>query len=310
MSADPAEATVTPPGSSAASGDLLSTRRRAEELGARLPGLLVEADRIAATVAPGVHGRRRTGQGESFWQFRNYQAGDDAAKIDWRQSARSRALFIREQENEAAESVWLWCDLSPSMRFASAKGRPSKLDRALLLTVGLASLLIRGGERVALLGSGERPRPGRHGLDMLMRGLPAALAAGSPLPPQVPLPHFARIVMVSDFLEPTRALGERIGQWVAGGARGCLLEVMDPAEETLPYAGRVLFEGLESEGRALIGNVSAMRSRYAQVLSAHREEIHQLAGRRGWRLARHRTDRSAESGLLTLVQLLAPKALR
>ena len=50
--------------------------RRAEWLGARLPPLMVQAERVAATVAQGVHGRRRVGQGDSFWQFRAFVAGD------------------------------------------------------------------------------------------------------------------------------------------------------------------------------------------------------------------------------------------
>ena len=129
-------------------------RLAAEALSQRLPSLLVEADRVAATVVPGVHGRRRTGMGETFWQFRQYQSGDAASSIDWRQSARSRHLFVREQEWEAAESVWLWCDLSDSMAFRSGPKLPLKWERAVLLMLALAGLLVRGGERIAFLGSG------------------------------------------------------------------------------------------------------------------------------------------------------------
>ena len=93
--------------------------RRAESLGARLPPLLVAAERVAATVAQGVHGRRRVGQGDSFWQFRPYAAGDSAARVDWRQTAKSERTYIRENEWEAAQSVWLWPDRSASMAWRS-----------------------------------------------------------------------------------------------------------------------------------------------------------------------------------------------
>ena len=59
----------------AASTQAAAEARRAEALGARLPPLLVAAERVAATVAQGVHGRRRVGQGDSFWQFRRFVAG-------------------------------------------------------------------------------------------------------------------------------------------------------------------------------------------------------------------------------------------
>ncbi len=289
---------------------LVGIQDRSERLAQRLPGLLVEADRVASTVVQGVHGRRRTGVGETFWQFRPYGSGDDAHAIDWRQSARSRHLFIREQEWEAAESVWLWCDLSASMRFHSSRRLPTKLDRALLLTLGLAALLVRGGERVTLLGTGERPRGGRQGLNHLVRQITDSDSRAAPLPPLERLPRYARLVLVSDFLEPLEALRGRLHAFVAAGGRGCLLQIVDPAEEELPYEGRMLFEGMEREGRALIGNVGSIRQRYRTRFAAHREELTRLAGRQNWRLAVHRTDRTAEAGLLTLYQLLAPRAVR
>src|SRR5919202_2331648 len=134
-----------------------SIQHCAEQLAARLPPLLVAAERVAATVAQGVHGRRRVGQGDSFWQFRQYQPGDAPQRIDWRESAKSQRVYIRETEWEAAQSVWLWRDSSPSMDYSSAAyitgaDWPTKRDRAELLLVALASLLLRGGERLTLLG--------------------------------------------------------------------------------------------------------------------------------------------------------------
>jgi uncharacterized protein (DUF58 family) len=290
--------------------DLVALRRGAERLADRLPGLLVEADRVAATVAQGVHGRRRTGTGETFWQFRPYQPGDDRTDIDWRQSARSRQLFIRQQEWEAAQSVWLWCDLSPSMRYRSDRKLPAKADRAVLLTLALAALLVRGGERVALLGSGDRPRPGRAGLERVMRGLAAAAERRERPPPPAELPRFSTLVLISDFLEPVEELAARLAPWIGAGVRGCLLQIADPAEELLPYGGRVLFEGLENDGRALVGNVAAARGRWQEIWRAHREEVERLAGRQGWRALRHRTDASAQAALLALYQALAPDAVR
>src|SRR5512134_2605698 len=107
-----------------------STRRlsRAEALAASLPPLLVAAERVAATVSQGVHGRRRVGQGETFWQFRRYQPGDSAQRIDWRQSAKSDRAYLRETEWEAAQSVWLWRDPSASMRWQSSRQDPTKLE--------------------------------------------------------------------------------------------------------------------------------------------------------------------------------------
>jgi len=63
-----------------------STLHRSLELAGTLPALMVAADRVAATVIQGVHGRRRVGQGDAFWQYRPYREGDSASQIDWRKS--------------------------------------------------------------------------------------------------------------------------------------------------------------------------------------------------------------------------------
>ena len=143
-------------------------RHCAEQLAAPLPPLLVAAERVAATVAQGVHGRRRVGSGETFWQFRRYQSGDPAAAIDWRQSAKSQRLFVRETEWEAAQSVWLWRDASPSMRYRSRAARAEKIERASLLALALAVLGIDDfasiaevvGRRYRRLQQEEKPLPG------------------------------------------------------------------------------------------------------------------------------------------------------
>jgi uncharacterized protein (DUF58 family) len=139
------------PGINNESRHVLALEREAVGLVDRLPELLMEADRIASTVAQGIHGRRRAGPGETFWQFRQYQAGENATLVDWRRSASSDHLYLREREWEAAHTLHLWPDISPSMNFQSYIAPISKRDRVLVLTLAAAELLVRGGERVALL---------------------------------------------------------------------------------------------------------------------------------------------------------------
>src|SRR5262249_22168003 len=79
----------------------------------------LEERRVAATVIHGLHGRRRAGPGENFWQYRRFVSGEPASRVDWRRSARDDHLYVREQEWEAAHTVWIWPDRSRSMYFAS-----------------------------------------------------------------------------------------------------------------------------------------------------------------------------------------------
>jgi uncharacterized protein (DUF58 family) len=286
---------------------LTGLHQQAEALADRLPPLLVAAERVAATVAQGVHGRRRVGVGETFWQFRPYQPGDATARIDWRQSARSAQLFLRDQEWEAAETVWLWADTSGSMEYSSAPRVPTKQDRAALLLLALASLLTRAGERIALLGDQRRPAGGRAAVASLCERLGTNPERDASAVPMQQLPRYARLVLISDFFVPLEELRERLRGFVAMGVRGHLLQILDPAEPILPFAGRVRFEGLENDGAALIGNVGSIRVRYRDRIEAHRQGLRDLARSLSWTLANHVTDHPPEPPLLALYTALSTK---
>lgn len=275
---------------------------QAEALAARLPALLVEAERVASTVALGVHGRRRSGPGESFWQYRRYQSGDPAALIDWRQSARSDPLYVRETEWMAAQSVWLWSDASASMRWRSGKELPEKRDRANLLALAMAALLVRGGERVGLLGADRPPAMGRATLTRLAAEL-MAQTAGAGIP-AAQLPRWGHAVLISDFLMPAETLAAALAEWAGGGVRGHLVHLLDPAEELLPYQGRTHFYGLEGEGDMLAPRAETLRDKYQARLIEHRAALAAAARAWGWGFTVHHTDQPPEPALLALHQAL------
>jgi uncharacterized protein (DUF58 family) len=286
--------------------------RRAEALGARLPPLLVAAERVASTVAQGVHGRRRVGQGDSFWQFRHFVAGDPMSRIDWRQSAKSgrpapEGWFIRETEWEAAQTVCLWRDASASMRWRSRGAPVEKRDRAGLLLLALASLLLRGGERVTMIAPDARPISGRVGLDRLAEALVGRSDDDLGLPPRVPLPRHARVVLFGDFLSPIEEIQTAVGQLSSIPVGGYMLQVLDPAEADLPYSGRIRFHGLEREGDTLIPRVEGIRYEYARRMKAQQEGLAAICSAAGFGFAIHRTDHSPESALLGLYTALTAR---
>jgi uncharacterized protein (DUF58 family) len=292
---------------------LPSTLNRSLELAGTLPALMVAADRVAATVIQGVHGRRRVGQGDAFWQYRPFRDGDSASRVDWRQSARSRNLFVRETEWEAAASVWLWRDASPSMQYASLRGLDTKAVRAEVITLALASLLTDAAERVALLGTGMRPSSGRIAVRRIAETMydeTRPLADGKPrtlssLPPLVPLPAHGSIVLVSDWLDPLDQIEAMIRHYAGTGVRGHLVQVLDPAEEDLPFDGHVKFEGLEAEGQHTIRRVETVRQAYGARLAAQREGLQRLARPANWTVHFHRTDKPPQTALLALYLAMA-----
>jgi uncharacterized protein (DUF58 family) len=274
----------------------------AAELSSRMPGLIGKAREIAASVVHGVHGRRRAGQGETFWQFRPFTAGEAAQRIDWRRSARGDHLYVRDHEWEAAHSYFLWLDCSPSMAFVSSLAHDAKMDRAITLGLALADVLVRGGERAALLGV-TKTISARDVIERLALALVegAEEIAASEAPPHAALPSRAKIVMISDFLCDAKELGERLRDYAAAGATGALLMIVDPAEESFPFSGETLFLDTDSEGSFHAGRAETFRRAYEERLARHREEIGVAARSAGFSLQLHRTDHSAAEALLTLI---------
>ncbi|MDP1628926.1 DUF58 domain-containing protein [Parvibaculum sp.] len=301
--------------SNAAPSGAAGLREQAEALSEAMPPLVTEAEHVASTVAQGVHGRRRIGMGETFWQFRRYREGDTASSVDWRHSARSAHLFVRETEREAAESVWIWRDGSASMDYASEFAPCTKKDRATVLALALSSLLVQGGESVAPLGGGLAPVPGRVALRRMAHALLDAprnddKAAGEgaereSLPPPEHLPRYAQIVLISDFLSPAEEIVSRIKSYAAEGIRGHMIQVLDPAEEDLPFTGRTEFEGVEEDIRLMVGRAQNLREAYHQRLEIHRNRILETARRINFTFATHRTDRVPQTALLALYGALS-----
>jgi uncharacterized protein (DUF58 family) len=278
-------------------------------LAARLPRLLLESRRVAASLAHGVHGRRRSGPGETFWQFRPFVTGEAAGRIDWRRSGRDERLYVREREWESPHSVWLWIDRSASMAFASDLADAPKIERAFVLGLALADTLVETGERVGLLGL--RPPSASRRIAELLAETYAADAGGleDDLPPPAAPGRQDELLLLGDFLAPLSDIEARIGALSGRGARGHLLMVVDPAEETFPFDGQAVLHEPEAGLRLRIGDASVWGAAYRDRIAAHRDALREMTRRRGWTLTFHHTDRPATEAALRILTLLAAARL-
>ena len=283
-------------------GEIAAIRRADGEsrtLAATLPRLVLEARRIAANVIHGLHGRRRAGAGESFWQYRRFVSGEPSQSVDWRRSARDDHLYVREQEWEAAHTVWLWPDRSPSMAFASRQARDSKLERALIVTFALAELLVAGGERVGIPGL-MHPTASRSVIDKIAQAMLHDDAARLSLPPAFVPSAMAEIVVLSDFWSPIAEIARMLVGLSASGAHGTLVQIVDPAEETFPYSGRVEFVEPEDGNMITAGRAERWAEDYVARVALHRDQIRSETDKLDWLFSTHTTSRSAAELLLFL----------
>ncbi len=263
---------------------------KSRKLAARVPRLILEARRVASTVIHGLHGRRRAGPGENFWQYRRFVSGEPSANVDWRRSARDDHLYVREREWEASHTIWLWADRSPSMDFNSHLTEWSKLDRALVVSFALAEVLVQGGERVGIPDV-MRPTANRNIIEKMAQTIVHDTGERPSLPPNFAPAPFSEVLLLSDFWSPVADFRRIIGQLAANGARGHVVQVVDPAEESFPYMGRVEFVESEGLGSVTAGRAEAWRSDYQKLVANHRAALRAECEQFGWSFTVHRTDR-------------------
>ena len=268
-------------------------------LAASMPRLILEARRVAATVIHGLHGRRRAGPGENFWQYRRFVSGEPASRVDWRRSARDDHLYVREQEWEAAHTVWIWPDRSPSMNFASSLARDTKLYRTLVIALALAEVLVEGGERVGIPGL-MRPTGSRNVIERIAQAIVVDRDERTSLPPNFAPSPLAEVVLLSDLWSDIAEVRRTITQLSTNGTHGHVVQIVDPAEETFPYWGRIEFIEPEDGRRITAGRAENWRADYVAQIAQHRAAIRSETDRLGWSFSIHRTDRPAAELLLAL----------
>jgi len=274
-------------------------RSRAEGLASRLPALMADAEHLASTVMLGAHGRRRSGMGDEFWQYRSAAPGDPARAIDWRRSARSDANFVQEKEWQAAQSILLWLDTAQSMDFASGKDLSSKADRGRMLAMATAVLLIRGGERVALATGDPRPRQGEAQLARIANSLCATGDGADYGAPELgAMLANSRALLLSDFMADIGPVTQQLTRAADRGVKGALLQILDPQEEAFPFDGRTIFESIGRSVSHETLKAGDLRSRYLDRLAERKDALQALAQRTGWQYHCHHTQDTAQAALL------------
>ncbi|MGV6820245.1 MAG: DUF58 domain-containing protein [Parvularcula sp.] len=270
----------------------------ASEVAETLPALLVEAERLAATLATGVHGRLRAGAGETFWQYRDYTINDPATAIDWRQSARSPSrLYVRETEWETAASVRFWCGGQDGFSFAS-NGNPTKQWRAWVLATAAAYSLARAGEKIGALPPDGPTRNGLGGVTHLAEALIRHPLTKTLPPPDRSATH---TVYLSDFYFPTEPLIDRIRSFAETGVACHFVEVTDPAETHFPYSGHVRFQSPSRNAPPRrFGQAEQIRQAYTERRDAHREALKNVCRQVGFSYIAHTTEHPAGTAFAAL----------
>jgi len=234
-------------------------------------------------------------------------SGESASRIDWRRSARhDSTYFVREREWESPRAFYLWIDRSASMHFCSDRAQASKGDRALIIGLALADLLARSGENVALMGL-TRPISSHRVIDLFAEAMIAQPATLQDRIPDYALTPRSEAILIGDWLTPIETIAQPLDQLSGLGAKGHLLQVLDPAEITFPFSGETELIAVEGDGLLDIGDAEAFRATYLERMHQHGENIDEIAAKIGWHMDRHITDAPASEAVRRLLlRMIAP----
>ncbi len=189
------------------------------------------------------------------------------------------------------------------MLYRSQLSSVSKEARSLVLTLALAELLSRSGERIAFP-SLLQPFSARNGAERLASALMHDTAS-RPLPDIDQIQRFSEVVLVSDFLQPLDELTNLLDNLARRGVRAHLVEVADPAEETFPYSGRTEFHDPETGNTLVAGRAETYAEDYRRLYIARRDTLADFCRRLGWSFTTHRTDTPATQALSRLHDALS-----
>jgi uncharacterized protein (DUF58 family) len=240
-----------------------------------LPKLFIRAQKIAQSLMLGNHGLKRSGQGYDFWQFKPYEQGDDAAQIDWKNSAKSDHILLRKKEWQARQLCLFWVSPLRSMRYAE------KYNDAALIALSLGQALIKSGETIGIANAPDLGRGSTQGYykrfieKLNQQDEQSAL----PLFDLKRLSHKTDIILLHDFLEPLDHLEKWIAQLKTRQLNIRLVQILDQSEIDLTLTGRVLFENTTGDKVKDLHHIESLIGEYKQNIQTHLIGFKSLARR-------------------------------
>ncbi|UYH51500.1 DUF58 domain-containing protein [Candidatus Kirkpatrickella diaphorinae] len=248
---------------------------------ADLPALLLQAQNVVSRLESGTHRRRRAGMGQDFWQFRLAQPHEPSRHIDWRQSARSRQLWVRQKEAETQRSLALWCDVSASMQWRFRARLPIKRDVAFIAALALGGAALKGGENVALIAHGVKAHNFRTARALTALGERLVAHQQAQIPEAGDVPPSSEMVLISDFLWSVDQIEEALAGLSPLARHLHLICVLDPAEISLPIRGFTALTDSSSAVRHRMSIDDDVARIYEKALHQHLDALRDFVVQRG-----------------------------
>ncbi|PZP56077.1 MAG: hypothetical protein DI586_04810 [Micavibrio aeruginosavorus] len=255
-----------------------SLRQKAEEL---LAQALDESRETKGRFMSGENRLKRAGFEGDFRQYRPYNDSDRPQDIDWKRSARSDDILVREREKNQQRLLDLYIQNHGGMHFSSSPKLSTKYEISSLLGLTLA------------LWSARHHNPIRFGsaktsIDDLADVMLAQKQKSSPQWTKDSI-----TVLIGDYTGPMQDIEQELSSLNSNTV--LFMQILDPAELELSYEGRHVFE--DGHHKITVNQAESMRNDYKSALNAHIKDLKKYCRRRNSHYQLVRTDQNLASVL-------------
>ena len=244
--------------------------------------LLLKAQNISNKIIFEMHNKKRKGVGNAFWQFKVYQTGDDIRFINWKKSAKTEHLLLKETEIETANKIYFWADTSASMSYRSAPSYYNKAEYAAILSLSLLIALNHSEEQTALIGFNNQKSVKQQDYQLVADFLlhTAKDNAFADLLKSVHMLDSNSLLFVfSDLIYEPLQLEELCKLAMMKKIQIIFFNIYDNAEIVFPFKGRLNFNFLKENTQQIINNAKYIKDKYIANFNAHQQQMGKLCAK-------------------------------
>lgn len=213
------------------------------------------ANNLAKQFIDGLHISKQKGNGEDFWQYKAFENGQNAKLIDWRQSAKTDRLSIKEREEKTARRFQIYADMRAPMAWSFGNA-PQKAFICSVLSLGMSIALFDLKENIQVLGSNEK----QSNKDKIFNAI---------VNQNSPLPHYfnkGRAIIITDGFDNIEDFEK-----ILKNAQDCqifLIIIKDLDEAAFNFSGRINFKDF-AENEILIDDCESAKAQFIENYNNH-----------------------------------------
>ena len=280
-------------------GYLQSLFSSSEKIANLLPSLLSHSSILLKNIYIGLHSTRFAGKGENFWQFKEYTQGESVLNIDWRKSASSQKILVKQNEKELSKTIYLYFDRSNSMNYKSKSVNYNKFFFSALLTITLCKLFSGNKEKVFIFNSENKPINCSTNINNFNKSF--LLNKKQHSFPKIN--HFkdkSLCIFFSDFLFDSAELKSLLAKFKKKEIQGYIIQVLDPMEVNFKLSSTSLLNDLETNENIIFDKDKDIESEYSKKLKDLENNLKNIASYSNWKYYRFSTDNDVSKFLISL----------